>query len=175
MKQLSGTKTERNLHLALDGEAQICLKYLWYEEKAREEGLHEIAQIFETVAGNEHKHAEVWFRFLGGALTTGENLESAAGGEHYEWSELYETYAREAEEEGFTDIARAFRDVGQIEKAHEQTFRSLSSRLSGDFFGGRGGNGVALSCLRARPCRKRTALCLPRMRERQRAFQETLS
>ena len=122
IEALKGTKTEQNLNTALSGESRAYLKYKWYEEHAKNQGLMEISQIFAETAANEKEHAEIWFRFLGGWLDTCENLKDASEGEHYEWTDMYAKFAKEAKEEGFEFLAGLFEKVGSIEKMHEERY-----------------------------------------------------
>ena len=130
-EKLSGTKTEQNLHTALSGESQAYLRYKWFEWQARQDGYQEIADIFAKTAANEKEHAEIWFRFLGGWKQTEENLKVAAAGEHFEWSEMYAQFAKEAREEGFEFLAGLFERVGAIEKAHEQRYEDRRASVEG--------------------------------------------
>ena len=116
MKELKGTKTERNLQEAFAGESQARNKYTFFASKARKEGYEQIAALFEETAQNEKEHAKMWFKLLeGGAVrSTRENLKAAAEGENYEWTDMYDRMAQEAEEEGFHEIAEKFRGVGAI-------------------------------------------------------------
>lgn len=127
MKDLKGTKTEKNLMEAFAGESQARNKYTFYASKAKKEGYEQISAIFTETAGNEKEHAELWFKYLhGGAVpTTVENLADAANGENYEWTDMYADFAKTAEEEGFTALAAKFRMVGEIEKHHEERYRKL--------------------------------------------------
>lgn len=127
MKELKGTKTEKNLQEAFAGESQARNKYTYFASKARKEGYVQIAAIFEETAGNEKEHAKMWFKYLeGGEIkSTVANLEAAAEGENYEWTDMYDRMAKEAEEEGFNEIAAKFRMVGEIEKHHEERYRKL--------------------------------------------------
>ena len=127
MKELKGTKTERNLQEAFAGESQARNKYTYYASKARKEGYEQIAALFEETAQNEKEHAKMWFKYLqGGAIKdTLENLKDAAAGENYEWTDMYATFAKEAREEGFDHIADLFEMVGAIEKEHEERYRKL--------------------------------------------------
>ena len=124
---LKGTKTEANLMAAFAGESEARNKYTYYASKAKKDGYEQIAAIFEETAKNEKEHAKLWFKLLkGGDIPdTVENLKDAAAGENYEWTDMYETFAKEAEEEGFTELAEKFRMVGDIEKAHEERFKAL--------------------------------------------------
>ena len=117
---LKGTKTEKNLREAFSGESQARNKYTYFASVAKKEGYQQIAAIFEQTANNEKEHAKLWFKALGALGGTAENLKSAAEGENYEWTDMYARFADEAEEEGFTDLARQFRMVGEIEKSHEE-------------------------------------------------------
>ena len=122
---IKGTKTEKNLWEALAGESQARNKYTYFASVARKEGYEQIAAIFEQTANNEKEHAKLWFKALGELGTTAENLLHAAEGENYEWTDMYERFAKDAEEEGFTALAAQFRLVGKIEKAHEERYRAL--------------------------------------------------
>ena len=124
VESLKGTKTERNLHTALSGESQAYLRYKWFEAKAKEDGFIEISRIFSETADNEREHAEIWFKFLGGWSSTENNLNTAAGGEHFEWSTMYAQFAAEAKEEGFEGIAQIFERIASVEKAHEERYVS---------------------------------------------------
>jgi len=127
MKDLNGTKTEKNLQEAFAGESQARNKYTYFASKAKKEGFVQISKIFEETAANEKEHAEIWFKYLcGGEIpTTAENLAAAAEGENFEWTDMYDRMAKEAEEEGFKEIAAKFRMVGAIEKEHEARYRKL--------------------------------------------------
>ena len=128
-KELKGTKTAANLAAAFAGESQARNKYTYFASVAKKEGYEQIAAIFEATANNEKEHAKMWLRELGGIGNTAENLLAAAEGENYEWTDMYETFAREAEEEGFTALAWRFRAVAAIEKAHEERYRALLSNV----------------------------------------------
>ncbi len=123
--ELKGTKTEKNLAAAFAGESEARNKYSYFASLAKKEGFQQIAAIFEETANNEKEHAKLWFKALGGLGDTAANLLSAAEGEKYEWTEMYKNFAQDAEEEGFKDLARQFRMVAQIEKAHEERFKAL--------------------------------------------------
>ena len=131
MKELKGTKTERNLQEAFAGESQARNKYTYYASKARKEGYEQIAALFEETAQNEKEHAKMWFKYLqGGAIKdTIENLKDAAAGENYEWTDMYDRMAKEADEEGFTEIAAAMRGVCAVEKHHEERYRKLLQNI----------------------------------------------
>lgn len=133
MKDLKGTKTEKNLQEAFAGESQARNKYTYFASKARKDGYEQIAAIFEETANNEKEHAKLWFKYLeGGELKdTKSNLEAAAAGENYEWTDMYARMAQEAEEEGFKEIAAKFRMVGAIEKHHEERYKKLVGNLEG--------------------------------------------
>lgn len=122
---IKGTKTEKNLREALAGESMARNKYTYFASVARKEGYEQIAAIFEETANNEKEHAKLWFKALGELGNTAENLLSAANGENYEWTDMYERFAKDAEEEGFTALAAQFRMVAEIEKAHEERYRKL--------------------------------------------------
>lgn len=125
--ELKGTKTEKNLMTAFAGESEARNKYTYYASKAKKDGYEQIAKIFEETANNEKEHAKLWFKLLkGGEVpSTIDNLLDAAEGENYEWTDMYATFAKEAREEGFADIARAFEGVAKIEKRHEERYRKL--------------------------------------------------
>ena len=131
MKELKGTKTEQNLREAFAGESQARNKYTFFASKARKDGYVQIAQIFEETAANEKEHAKLWFKYLeGGEIKdTASNLLSAAEGENYEWTDMYDRMAQEAREEGFAEIAAKFAMVGAIEKTHEERYRKLLSNV----------------------------------------------
>jgi rubrerythrin len=123
---LKGTKTEANLMAAFAGESQARNKYTYYASKARKDGYVQIAELFEVTANNEKEHAKMWFKLLhGGIGSTAENLLDAAEGENYEWTDMYATFAKEAREEGFDQIADLFEGVAAIEKEHEERYRRL--------------------------------------------------
>ena len=127
--ELKGTKTEKNLMTAFAGESQARNKYTYFAGVAKKEGYEQIAAIFTHTAENEKEHAKMWFKELGELGTTAENLLHAAEGENYEWTDMYDTFAKEAEEEGFTALAYKFRAVAAIEKAHEERYRALLSNV----------------------------------------------
>ena len=126
---LKGTKTEQNLMTAFAGESQARNKYTYFASVAKKEGYEQIAAIFQQTADNEKEHAKLWFKALGGLGTTAANLLAAAEGENYEWTDMYDTFAKEAEEEGFKALAFQFRAVAAIEKAHEERYRALLSNV----------------------------------------------
>ncbi len=120
-----GTKTEENLKAAFAGESQARNKYTYFASKAKKDGYEQIAALFLKTADNEKEHAKLWFKELNGIGTTEENLEAAADGENYEWTDMYEEFAKTAEEEGFPELAEKFRGVAAIEKKHEERYRAL--------------------------------------------------
>ncbi len=132
--ELKGSKTEKNLMEAFAGESQARNKYTYYASQAKKDGYVQISKIFEETANNEKEHAKIWFKLLhGGSVgSTLENLEDAANGENYEWTEMYATFAKEAREEGFNDIAFLFENVAKIEKDHEERYRKLFERIKGN-------------------------------------------
>jgi len=134
MKDLKGTKTEKNLMDAFSGESQARNKYTYYASKAKKDGYVQIAEIFEETANNEKEHAKIWFKLLhgGSVADTMTNLADAAGGERYEWTEMYANFAKDAREEGFTDIAVLFESVAKIEKEHEERYNALLSNIQND-------------------------------------------
>ena len=121
----SGTKTEKNLEAAFAGESQARNKYTYFASKAKKEGFEQIAELFLKTADNEKEHAKLGFKELNGIGDTAENLAAAAAGENYEWTDMYEGFAKTAEEEGFTALAKKFRMVAAIEKRHEERYRAL--------------------------------------------------
>lgn len=123
--QYSGTQTEKNLWAAFAGESQARNKYTYFASKAKKEGFEQIADLFLSTANNEKEHAKLWFKELEGIGNTAENLAAAAEGENYEWTDMYEGFAKTAEEEGFTELAHKFRLVAAIEKRHEERYRTL--------------------------------------------------
>lgn len=125
----AGTKTEQNLRQAFSGESEARNKYTYFASVAKKQGFEQIAALFLQTADNEKEHAKLWFKELGGLASTAENLVSAAEGEHYEWSDMYDRMAKEAEEEGFTDLAKRFRGVAAIEKFHEERYRKLLNNV----------------------------------------------
>ena len=129
MKELKGTKTEKNLLEAFAGEAQARTKYTYFVSVAKKEGYEQIAEIFLETAENEKEHAKLWFKHLQGIGTTLENLLDAAAGENEEWTEMYARMAKEAREEGFEEIARQFEGVAEVEKVHEERYRKLIQNL----------------------------------------------
>lgn len=130
---LKGTKTEQNLMSAFAGESQARNKYTYYASQAKKEGYNKIAAVFEETAHNEMAHAKMWFKLLhDGVPTTAENLKDAASGENYEWVDMYEQFAKEAEEEGFKQIAFLMKKVGEIEKQHEERYLELLKTLEAE-------------------------------------------
>ena len=127
--ELKGSKTEQNLRAAFSGESEARNKYTYFASVAKKEGYQQIAAIFEQTANNEKEHAKMWFKELQGIGTTADNLLSAAEGENYEWTDMYATFADEAEAEGFTEIAKRFRMVAEIEKSHEERYRALLNNV----------------------------------------------
>ena len=121
----AGTQTEKNLQTAFAGESQARNKYTYFASKAKKEGFEQISAIFLKTADNEKEHAKMWFKELGGLGSTAENLAAAADGENYEWTDMYEGFAKTAEAEGFPELAAKFRAVGEIEKHHEERYRAL--------------------------------------------------
>ena len=127
--ELKGSKTEKNLLAAFAGESQARNKYTYFASVAKKEGYEQIAAIFLKTAENEKEHAKMWFKALGELGNTAQNLAHAAEGENYEWTDMYATFAKEAEEEGFTKLAEQFRGVAAIEKAHEERYRALLNNV----------------------------------------------
>ena len=129
--ELKGSKTEKNLMEAFAGESQARNKYTYYASQAKKEGYVQISKIFEATADNEKEHAKLWFKLLhnGQIADTMTNLEDAANGENYEWTQMYAQFAQEAEEEGFKDIAFLFKKVAEIEKHHEDRYKKILENL----------------------------------------------
>ena len=121
----SGTQTEKNLEAAFAGESQARNKYTYFASKAKKEGFEQIAALFLETADNEKEHAKLWFKELGGIGDTAANLADAAAGENYEWTDMYDGFAKTAEAEGFLELAEKFRGVAAIEKRHEERYRAL--------------------------------------------------
>ena len=142
MKDLKGTRTEANLMAAFSGESQARNKYTYYASKAKKDGYEQIAAIFEETAANEKEHAKIWFKLLhGGDIPdTIANLEDAAAGENFEWTDMYAGFAKEAREEGFEEIAALFDGVAKIEKEHEERYRKLLANIQGDLVFSRDGD-----------------------------------
>ena len=132
--ELKGSKTEQNLMTAFAGESQARNKYTYYASKAKKDGYEQIAAIFEETANNEKEHAKMWFKELhGGEVpSTEENLLDAANGENYEWTDMYDGFAKEAREEGFDKIARLFESVAKIEKEHEERYKTLLENIKNE-------------------------------------------
>ena len=128
----TGTQTEKNLYAAFAAEAQAYTKYGFYAAVARKEGSTLIGDLFEETARNEQAHASIWFRLLHGSNMpdTATNLQDAAGGEHYEWADMYASFAKTAQEEGFAEVAKRFEQVAAIEKQHEERYKALLDRLN---------------------------------------------
>ena len=130
--KLKGTQTEKNLMEAFAGESQARNKYSYFASKAKKDGYEQIAAIFEETANNEKEHAKLWFKYLnhGEVSSTEENLKAAADGENYEWTDMYDGFAKTAEEEGFKELAAKFRMVAAIEKHHEERYRQLLKNVN---------------------------------------------
>ena len=124
-----GTKTEKNLEAAFAGESQARNKYTYFASVAKKEGYEQIAELFLTTADNEKEHAQLWFKERNGIGSTADNLKHAAEGENYEWTDMYEEFAKTAEEEGFAELAMKFRLVAAIEKRHEERYRALLNNV----------------------------------------------
>ncbi len=120
-----GTQTEKNLETAFAGESQARNKYTYFASVAKKEGFEQISALFQKTADNEKEHAKLWFKELGGIGDTAANLEAAAEGENYEWTDMYDGFAKTADEEGFPELAAKFRMVAEIEKHHEERYRAL--------------------------------------------------
>ena len=144
MKELKGTKTEKNLLEAFAGESQARNKYTYYASKAKKDGYEQIAAIFEETANNEKEHAKLWFKYLhnGEIASTMENLKDAAAGENYEWTDMYKGFAETAREEGFTRLAYLFEEVAKIEKEHEERYKKLIENVEGGLVFSRDGDRI---------------------------------
>ena len=125
MSKYEGTQTEKNLMAAFSGESEARNKYTYFASVAKKEGYEQIAALFQKTADNEKEHAKMWFKELDGIGDTAKNLENAAAGENYEWTDMYAGFAETAEKEGFTELAAKFRLVAAIEKTHEERYRAL--------------------------------------------------
>ena len=125
----AGTQTEKNLQAAFAGESQARNKYTYFASAAKKEGYEQISALFLKTAENEKEHAKMWFKELGGIGSTAENLEAAADGENFEWTDMYEGFAKTADEEGFHELAEKFRGVAAIEKHHEERYRALLNNV----------------------------------------------
>ena len=158
--ELKGSRTEQNLIAAFAGESEARNKYTYYAAKAREDGYEQIADLFQETADNEKAHAKLWFEQLHGIHTTEENLKDAAAGEHFEWSEMYATFAEEAKEEGFDRLSSLFKLVAKVEKEHEERYLKL---LENGVLQGRRCR-LGMQELRSCPYRKDSSGCLPGMR-----------
>lgn len=140
--ELKGSRTEQNLIAAFAGESEARNKYTYYAAKAREDGYEQVANLFQETADNEKAHAKLWFEQLHGIHTTEENLKDAAAGEHFEWSEMYATFAKEAKEEGFARIGALFELVAKIEKEHEERYLKLLENVENGIVFSRDGDAV---------------------------------
>ena len=125
----AGTKTEKNLQTAFAGESQARNKYTYFASKAKKEGFEQISALFLKTADNEKEHAKMWFKELDGIGSTAENLAAAANGENFEWTDMYDEFAKTADEEGFHELAEKFRGVAAIEKHHEERYRALLKNI----------------------------------------------
>ena len=144
MSELKGSKTEQNLWTAFAGESQARNKYTYFASRAKKDGYVQISKIFEETANNEKEHAKMWFKELHGGEVpdTLTNLNDAADGENYEWTDMYDEFAKVAEEEGFKDIARKFKAVGEIEKHHEERYRKLIKNIEDEVVFSRDGDTI---------------------------------
>ena len=125
MNKYAGTQSEKNLMTAFAGESEARNKYTFFASVAKKQGFEQIAALFLKTADNEKEHAKLWFKELNGISDTADNLKAAAAGENYEWTDMYDSFAKTAEEEGFPELAEKFRQVGAIEKHHEERYRAL--------------------------------------------------
>jgi len=132
MKELKGTKTEANLQAAFAGESQARNKYTYFASAAKKEGLVQISNFFLETANNEKEHAKIWFKLLNGIGKTEDNLKAGAAGEHYEWTDMYVGFAETAKAEGFSEVAKLFLGVADIEKEHEERYNKLIANLQGN-------------------------------------------
>ena len=150
MPELKGTKTEANLKEAFAGESEARNKYSYYASQAKKDGYNQIAAIFEETAANDKEHAKIWFKLLhdGKVPDTLTNLNDAANGENYEWTDMYDRMAKEADEEGFTEIAALFRGVAAVEKEHEARYKKLIANVEGGLVFSREGDTIwqCLNC-----------------------------
>jgi rubrerythrin len=142
--ELKGSKTEKNLQTAFAGESQAHTKYLYYASRAEKDGYVQIGALFRETAGNEKEHAKIWFKLLhgDGVPDTPTNLKDAAAGENYEWTDMYAGFAKEAKEEGFTQIAVLFEQVAKIEKEHEERYKKLLANIEGGLVFSRDGDTI---------------------------------
>ena len=129
MSKYAGTQTEKNLEAAFAGESQARNKYTYFASRAKKDGFEQMAALFLKTADNEKEHAKLWFKELEGIGDTAANLEAAAAGENYEWTDMYAGFAETAEKEGFPELAKKFRMVAEIEKHHEERYRALLKNL----------------------------------------------
>ena len=130
MNKYAGTQSEKNLMTAFAGESEARNKYTFFASVAKKQGFEQIAALFLKTADNEKEHAKLWFKELNGIGDTADNLKAAAAGENYEWTDMYDSFAKTAEEEGFPELAARFRLVGAIEKHHEERYRAATTRLA---------------------------------------------
>ena len=144
MKELKGTKTEANLMAAFAGESQARNKYDYFASQAKKDGYEQIAAIFQETALNEKEHAKMWYKLLNGGSVSGtmDNLNEAADGENYEWTDMYLNFAKEAREEGFDEIAEKFEGVAKVEKEHEERYRRLIENIKGGLVFSRDGDRI---------------------------------
>lgn len=143
MAELKGSKTEKNLMEAFAGESMARNQYTYFASKAKKEGYVQIAELFEETAANEKEHAKIWFKLLNSGIgSTVENLKAAADGEHYEWTDMYDKFAKEAREEGFDEIASLFEGVAAIEKEHEARYRKLLQNIEDEIVFSRDGDTI---------------------------------
>lgn len=140
--ELKGSRTEQNLIAAFAGESEARNKYTYYAAKAREDGYEQIADLFQETADNEKAHAKLWFEQLHGIHTTEENLKDAAAGEHFEWSEMYATFAEEAKEEGFDRLSSLFKLVAKVEREHEERYLKLLENVENKLVFSKDGDAV---------------------------------
>ena len=177
MNPYAGTQTEKNLEAAFAGESQARNKYTYFASAAKKEGYEQIAELFLKTADNEKEHAKMWFKELQGIGTTAENLGAAADGENYEWTDMYEGFAKTAEAEGFPELAAKFRAVGAVEKHHEERYRALLRNVEArEVFAGarsRSGNAATAATSSSAPRRPRSAPSAPIPRPISRSARKT--
>ena len=162
MSQLKGTKTEKNLLEAFAGESMARNKYTYYASKAKKDGYVQIAELFEETAANEKEHAKIWYKLLNDGIgSTAENLKAAAEGEHFEWTDMYAAFAKDAREEGFNEIAALFEAVGAIEKEHEARYLKLLQNIENGVVFSRDGDTIwkCKNCGHVCVCSKAPDIC----------------
>ena len=171
MNKYAGTQTEKNLMEAFAGESQARNKYTYFSSVAKKEGYEQIAALFLKTADNEKEHAKMWFKELEGIGNTAQNLEAAAEGENYEWTDMYEGFAKTAEEEGFPQLAAKFRLVGAIEKHHEERYRALLNNVeTSSSIRKKRDQGMGMPQLRTHRCRNKSSRSMSYMQPSEELF-----